>query len=1088
MSTINTNIGALTAQYNMKRVNTDLEKAMERLSSGLRINSAADDAAGLAIANRMESQVRGLQAAIKNANDGISLTQVAEGAMQEVTNILQRMRELAVQSANDSNTSEDRAFLQAEVEQLTTEITRIAETTQFNSMSVLDGTFTDKQFQIGSNSGQTVGITLGNLSAASLGVNAVSSSNGVSESTTVLQGGGDEVARVTFSGDDTYSFKLVDEDTGLSFAILKDDFSSMSGDYAKLTAGLVSTASDTITLTGHGYATGDKLTFGTEALATSNSNVGYVIKIDDDTFQVATTRGNAIAGQAGDLTAVAATFKHAGLDLNLEDSNSIEAFVDRINLGLKESAVNTSLAANANAALVNASTVDATDADNDAKLKFQITVDGVTKEIDIKDRLLGLASDTSAATADEIAEAARKELRSEFDSSLNVSNSSGVLTVSDSQGRAMSIRQGEGNGFIFGPDVQNTGADALDVAASTANNLSVAFEDGDLVITHAEAGAMSLTSFTSTNASTAVFNVADSANAAQRDPIVLQDTAASNEITVRGSAAASGLTLNFSNTYGWAVSGDLAVSGAMSSIVVAATPLAAGNITASIAAFSGFEATYSFKITDGSGNVYADLSGASELDLQRYQNTDAAIKLAVETALSAGIAANFTNDNQIAMSDFTVAYDNGQLSITSASGRRLAVEQFSSKFGYADAVGANGGATEKLSSQSRQATEIRLQRGTGAVTAPQTAALEFWIEGLTAEADFLTVDLTTMVDGTTATDHPLEQAVILESEFRANVSDDITVSYDYDTDEFVIHNPTGAQLDLRRITISAGFEDSLIKDLSTFSSEGEATTVAIKSSVEQGAVRDATSLTMTFSQDALDGVSFKLNNNSISASNFNFATDDFASSTFKSNIESVLDTLNSDYPSDVIGYSMDLATRTLTFTHADGAALKLTDFAATSETMVAEVTDVLTGTSTTFDNVEVKQEASATGDRDPAAAVEVTVDGSASASSSSSSSLAQVTVATSEGALAALDSIDAALSFILEQRGMVGALENRLSHTISNLSNVVLNTEAAKGRIVDADFASETSNLTKNQILQQAATSMLAQANQAKQGILALLQ
>ena len=1087
MSTINTNIGALTAQYNMKRVNTDLEKAMERLSSGLRINSAADDAAGLAIANRMESQVRGLQAAIKNANDGISLTQVAEGAMQEVTNILQRMRELAVQSANDSNTSEDRAFLQAEVEQLTTEITRIADTTQFNSMSVLDGTFADKQFQIGSNSGQTVGITLGNLSAASLGVNAVSSSNGVSESTTVLQGGGDEVARVTFSGDDTYSFKLVDEDTGLSYAILKDDFSSMSGNYAKVSAGLVSTASDIITLTGHGYATGDKLSFGTEALATSNSNVGYVIKIDDDTFQVATTRGNAIAGQAGELTAVTATFKHGGLDLTLEDSNSIEAFVDRINLGLKESAVNTSLTANANNALKSASTVDVTDADNDAKLKFQITVDGVTKDIDIKDRLLALASTTSAATAAEIAEATRKELRSEFDSSLSVSNSSGVLTVSDSQGRAMSIRQGEGNGFIFGPDVQNTGSDALDVAASTANNLSVAFEDGDLVITHAEAGAMSLTSFTSTNASTAVFNVADSADAAQRDPIVLQDTAASNDITVRGSAAASGLTLNFSNTYGWAVSGDIALSGAMSAAVANAGTVAAGNITASIAAFTGFEATYSFKITDGSGNVYADLSGASELDLQRYQNTDAAIKLAVETALSAGIAANFANDNQIAMSDFTVAYDNGQLSITSASGRRLAVEQFSSKFGYADAVGANGGATEKLSSQARQATEIRLQRGTGGVTAPATASLEFWIEGLSAGASLITVDLSTMVDGTTATDHPLEQAQIFETQLQS-VSGDLKVSYDYDTDEFVIHNPTGAQLDLRRVTISAGFEDALIKDLSTFSYEGEATTVAIKSSVEQGAVRDATSLTMAFSQDALDGVSFKLNNNSISASDFNFATDDFASSTFKSNIESVLDTLNSDYPSDVIGYSMDLATRTLTFTHADGAALKLTDFAATSDTMVAEVTDVVAGTSTTFDNVEVKQEASATGDRDPAAAVEVAVEGSESASSSSSSSLAQVTVATSEGALAALDSIDAALSFILEQRGMVGALENRLSHTISNLSNVVLNTEAAKGRIVDADFAAETGNLTKNQILQQAATSMLAQANQAKQGILALLQ
>ncbi len=111
MVAINTNIASLLAQNNTRQVNNELEKAMERLSSGLRINSAGDDAAGLAISShRMEAQVRGLQAAIKNANDGISVTQVAEGAMEEVGNILQRMRELAVQAANDSNSDADRAY------------------------------------------------------------------------------------------------------------------------------------------------------------------------------------------------------------------------------------------------------------------------------------------------------------------------------------------------------------------------------------------------------------------------------------------------------------------------------------------------------------------------------------------------------------------------------------------------------------------------------------------------------------------------------------------------------------------------------------------------------------------------------------------------------------------------------------------------------------------------------------------------------------------------------------------------------------------------------------------------------------------
>ena len=169
MVAINTNIASLLAQNNSRIVNNELEKAMERLSSGLRINSAGDDAAGLAIASRMEAQVRGLQMAIKNANDGISLTQVAEGAMDEISNILHRMRELTIQSANDSNSAEERSFLQAEVEQLADEISRIAQTTQFNGVNVLDGTYQDRFFQIGANANQNVGISIGDMGSAALG-------------------------------------------------------------------------------------------------------------------------------------------------------------------------------------------------------------------------------------------------------------------------------------------------------------------------------------------------------------------------------------------------------------------------------------------------------------------------------------------------------------------------------------------------------------------------------------------------------------------------------------------------------------------------------------------------------------------------------------------------------------------------------------------------------------------------------------------------------------------------------------------------------------------------------------------------------
>ena len=139
MSVINTNVKALTAQKAIQENSRALTTAMERLSSGKRINSAKDDAAGLAISTRMESQTRGLNMAIRNANDGISLMQTGEGAMNEVTDILQRMRELAVQSVNGTNNASDREALNDEVTQLKAEIDRIATTTEFNSQKLLDG-------------------------------------------------------------------------------------------------------------------------------------------------------------------------------------------------------------------------------------------------------------------------------------------------------------------------------------------------------------------------------------------------------------------------------------------------------------------------------------------------------------------------------------------------------------------------------------------------------------------------------------------------------------------------------------------------------------------------------------------------------------------------------------------------------------------------------------------------------------------------------------------------------------------------------------------------------------------------------------
>ncbi len=175
---INTNIASLTAQRNLNNTQGSLETSLQRLSSGLRINSAKDDAAGLAISNAFTSQIRGLSQAVRNANDGISVAQVAEGALGETTNLLQRVRELAIQSANATNGSTERNALQAEVDQIISEIDRIANTTRFGSRSLLTGTFNNQAFQVGAQANETIRVSIASGRASDLGnINSVSFAN-----------------------------------------------------------------------------------------------------------------------------------------------------------------------------------------------------------------------------------------------------------------------------------------------------------------------------------------------------------------------------------------------------------------------------------------------------------------------------------------------------------------------------------------------------------------------------------------------------------------------------------------------------------------------------------------------------------------------------------------------------------------------------------------------------------------------------------------------------------------------------------------------------------------------------------------------
>ncbi|KAA0694729.1 flagellin [Halopseudomonas laoshanensis] len=228
--TVNTNVSSLNAQRNLGSSSNALQTSLERLSSGSRINSAKDDAAGLQISNRLTSQINGLGVAVKNANDGISIAQTAEGALQESTTILQRMRDLALQSANGTNSTSEREALGQEVKQLQQELTRIAETTAFGGRKILDGSFGTESLQVGSQANQTIDVSLTSAKAEDIGLSGKSLTatalTGFSGATAAgyVKGAADSLS-VTVAGD-TKDIQLRD---GISAADLAGQYNSVEG-------------------------------------------------------------------------------------------------------------------------------------------------------------------------------------------------------------------------------------------------------------------------------------------------------------------------------------------------------------------------------------------------------------------------------------------------------------------------------------------------------------------------------------------------------------------------------------------------------------------------------------------------------------------------------------------------------------------------------------------------------------------------------------------------------------------------------------------------------------------------------------------
>jgi flagellin len=320
---INTNVASLTAQRNLNKSQSSLATAMQRLSSGMRINSAKDDAAGLAISERMTSQIRGLNQAIRNSNDGISLAQTAEGALSESGNSLQRIRELAIQSANSTNSASDRAALNAEVTQLLAEVQRVGQTTQFNGQNLLDGSFSSAQFQVGANANQTISFGVAGATTNLLGA---------------YQATGSAVSGTAFDGD---GFTINGVEVGVSAATSAAGFSAESA-AAKAAAinsktndtGVTATASTSLTgiapLAGVGLTNGEMLINGI-AIGSVASDTNAVTQ-----GRNAATAINAVTNQTG--VAAVADASTGALTLTASDGRDIAITTNGTNAATRQAA------------------------------------------------------------------------------------------------------------------------------------------------------------------------------------------------------------------------------------------------------------------------------------------------------------------------------------------------------------------------------------------------------------------------------------------------------------------------------------------------------------------------------------------------------------------------------------------------------------------------------------------------------------------------------------------------------------------------------------------------------------------------------
>lgn len=1003
---INTNIASMNSQRNLNTSQTSLATALQRLSSGLRINSAKDDAAGLAISERMTSQIRGLNQAVRNANDGISLAQTAESALGEVGNILQRMRELSIQSANATNSDSDRVSLQQEVTQLKSELTRIADSTTFNGQKILNGAAQNIQFQVGAEANQTIGISIGDARSTRIGSQVVTNSN---------------------------------TDNGLQRATFYNRFATEGTNVGKvdaaatIAAGTTSVAAQTLTIRD---ASGAVLQGGT-------------VKINAaDQISVIADRLNAVAGSA----------------VRAEGSNYLK-LANWVAAGTTGDAITLEVQSGNTSATV--------------------TLNGVD----------------SLGTQADIFNAARNAINGSADLS-----AAGVVAGLDGAGNLI-IRNN--TGADLGVRIATSGAATVDALGSDTANTTETLTGSVAASDSARVGGR-LSIFLA-NGYSVESDVAKATG--------LFDASAASKVSAKetgvgiGNVLANDSRTNLAGTFGYVVGKALGSTAAAVNAYgaqtlkirdAAGTLITGGSVTVAV--------NSSAKTIAGNLNSVAGVSAtaSTKVTLSNFAEAGAAtdtitVVVGGQTVINAAIWDGFTqkqafealrdginSNTTLAGQGYAATIDKtGNLVLTNSEGRDIAMSTTGVTAAVTmDAVGSDRAATV-VGLTSTAATDNLTVGGSIQISLAEGYTIESTVAGAaTADLGLLSASASAAVK--TVTNNVNYGNAAASQTLTINGTGQGTVAILRDDTADIIAAKINSVASSSGVTAEARTQAKL-SDISgagtvAFTLNGQAIAGAVTGA---GALADLSALAASINAKSdKTGVAARLTDNNaalilesktganISISDFSHSGGSVPTSTNISGIAASIKVAGLAEQVDGTTGTVSTSGTTATTLYSGGISNAGADSTVVGGTVFFRASG----------NFDVRSSQSGNsaflvGGNSSLFKAETAV-----ANTSSLSSVNGVDVSSVDGANNAISVIDFALTQVNNVRGALGGVQNRFESTIASLSAGSENLSAARSRIRDADFAMETANLTRSQILQQAGVAMLAQANQLPQLVLSLLQ